>query len=217
MPCESPEGKKIGAVLNFSLTSEITPRLPQTIIKETIENLKELIKIKDYNNKFCNEYIYVYLNGNLIGFVLDEEAIIKKIKKLKRKIHHQISVIYDNIDEEIRIFSDEGRFTRPFLTFDENGELKIKNEENLFKLTWKEMLEKEYVCYLDSSEIESSVIAMYPYYSKIYNCNYCEINPIVQLGIMSGLIPFPDHSQSPRNAYQSGMGKQAFRNSIQYL
>jgi DNA-directed RNA polymerase II subunit RPB2 len=29
------------------------------------------------------------------------------------------------------------------------------------------------------------------------------------LGIMAALIPFPDHSQSPRNCYQSSMGKQA--------
>ena len=29
------------------------------------------------------------------------------------------------------------------------------------------------------------------------------------MGIMGGMIPFADHSQSPRNIYQSNMGKQA--------
>ena len=64
---------------------------------------------------------------------------------------------------------------------------------------------------LDIEEEETTMIAMYPKnllnssYCKTYT--HCEIHPAMILGVSASCIPFPDHNQSPRNTYQSAMGK----------
>ena len=102
---------------------------------------------------------------------------------------------------------------------------------------WKDLLAKGVVEYLDAEEEETAMIIMTPEdltNSKAKHMGYtteetedplarhdpllnphahtfthCEIHPSMILGVCASIIPFPDHNQSPRNTYQSAMGKQA--------
>ncbi|KAJ1334809.1 hypothetical protein BSLG_007964 [Batrachochytrium salamandrivorans] len=104
------------------------------------------------------------------------------------------------------------------------------------KKQWKDLLSEGVVEYIDTEEEETVMICMTPddlaearlaasgqaqtrqqvgtgrlKSATVYTRNYthCEIHPSMILGICASIIPFPDHNQSPRNVYQSAMGKQA--------
>jgi DNA-directed RNA polymerase II subunit RPB2 len=103
---------------------------------------------------------------------------------------------------------------------------------------WHDLIKGGVVEYLDAEEEETVMIAMTPedleatrnkmlgYPDtredgdfdpakrikapfRAHRWTHCEIHPSMILGICASIIPFPDHNQSPRNTYQSAMGKQA--------
>ncbi|PTB43934.1 DNA-dependent RNA polymerase II [Trichoderma asperellum] len=112
-------------------------------------------------------------------------------------------------------------------------------EDPSMKLGWEGLIRAGAVEYLDAEEEETAMICMTPEDLELYRLQkagiatdedmgddpnkrlktktnptthmytHCEIHPSMILGICASIIPFPDHNQSPRNTYQSAMGKQA--------
>ncbi|KAI1389291.1 DNA-directed RNA polymerase II subunit RPB2 [Hypoxylon trugodes] len=104
---------------------------------------------------------------------------------------------------------------------------------------WQGLVNEGVIEYLDAEEEETAMICMTPEDLENYRMTklgheapqdngdevnkrlktkvnpsthmytHCEIHPSMLLGICASIIPFPDHNQSPRNTYQSAMGKQA--------
>ena len=79
-------------------------------------------------------------------------------------------------------------------------------------MNFTDCLKEGLIEFLDVDEEETAMIAMHlgDLRSKIqHNYTHCEIHPSMILGVCASIIPYPDHNQSPRNTYQSAMGKQA--------
>jgi len=94
--------------------------------------------------------------------------------------------------------------------------IEMLKEREYNQYSWQDLVASGVVEYIDCSEEETVMLVMNPdelrekgtsYYCTTYT--HCEIHPSMILGVCASIIPFPDHNQSPRNTYQSAMGKQA--------
>uniref|UniRef100_A0A182YG21 DNA-directed RNA polymerase subunit beta n=1 Tax=Anopheles stephensi TaxID=30069 RepID=A0A182YG21_ANOST len=223
-PAETPEGAAVGLVKNLALMAYISVGSQPSPILEfleewSMENLEEIAP------SAIADATKIFVNGCWVGIHRDPEQLMATLRKLRRQmdiIVSEVSMIRDIRDREIRIYTDAGRICRPLLIV-ENGSLLLrKNHIDMLKdrdynnYGWQVLVASGVVEYIDTLEEETVMIAMTPYdlkqdkeYAYCTTYTHCEIHPAMILGVCASIIPFPDHNQSPRNTYQSAMGKQA--------
>uniref|UniRef100_A0ABD2X6B4 DNA-directed RNA polymerase subunit beta n=1 Tax=Trichogramma kaykai TaxID=54128 RepID=A0ABD2X6B4_9HYME len=223
-PAETPEGAAVGLVKNLALMAYISVGSQASPILEfleewSMENLEEIAP------SAINESTKIFVNGCWVGIHRDPEQLMKTLRKLRRQmdiIVSEVSMIRDIRDREIRIYTDAGRISRPLLIV-ENQQLLLKKshidmlkERDYNNDGWQELVMSGVVEYIDTLEEETVMISMSPddlkqgkEYAYCTTYTHCEIHPAMILGVCASIIPFPDHNQSPRNTYQSAMGKQA--------
>jgi DNA-directed RNA polymerase II subunit RPB2 len=184
----------------------------------------------DFSDTFHG--IRIYVNGAFAGMLHTDTgtSVLKKIGQLRNakragRINIFTSIVVNNPRgnqgfAEIWVNTEGGRIVRPVLVAAalrdllEHPEVKAPwytcREWNDF-LQFKTPSGHNMVEYIDPSETENFYIAMYPdnLKNKAEPYTHCEIHPSILYGTMASNIPFPDHNQSPRNAYQAAMGKQA--------
>ncbi|KAJ1350334.1 DNA-dependent RNA polymerase II [Parelaphostrongylus tenuis] len=221
-PAETPEGQAVGLVKNLALMAYISVgSLPEPILEFleewSMENLEEVApsSIADATK--------IFVNGAWVGIHRDPVYLMNTLKKLRRQmdiIVSEVSMVRDIRDREIRIYTDAGRVCRPLLIV-ENQKLalksshidKLRDREYGGNFSWSDLVCNGIVELIDAMEEETAMLAMFPddlktdEYCDAYT--HCEIHPAMILGVSASIIPFPDHNQSPRNTYQSAMGKQA--------
>jgi DNA-directed RNA polymerase II subunit RPB2 len=209
---ESPEGKSIGIVKNLALLCNITTGVNASLIRGIIEKCDHMTDCEQYMTR--TDWWRVYLNGTLIGLTHGHESLYQELRELREMnvFSNQVSFYMDKDDREIRVFCDAGRYIRPVLTVKPGNLLSLTKRHITQKLSWTDLLDQDIVRYIDSNEVESSLIAMniddLVKYGN-HNYDYCEIHPSAMLGVCSAVIPYPEHNQSPRLVYQASMVKQA--------
>ena len=190
-PVETPEGAPVGIVLNLSLLTRISNRTPTVLVKEVLEICKYMSPISDFN--VLNEQTKVFLNGILTGVTEEPNELVEELKEMRRikMLPWDVSISYDEVDDEVNICSDEGRLLRPVF--------KVQDDCIMAKETdgvnWDELVEKGLIVYIDNMEANGSVIAFNQKELSEYKSSYCEISAAMMLGVMASIIPFPDHSQ----------------------
>jgi DNA-directed RNA polymerase beta subunit len=119
---------------------------------------------------------------------------------------------------------------RPLLIVDDDGELRLaKRLRGMSPEEWRAFVsqpfhtfivgtrpdadEEGFIEYMDVEEIDKHMVAMFPkdLHAPVVgastgrqrpNYTHCELHPSLMNGVLGVNIPFSDHNQSPRNAYQ---------------
>lgn len=148
----------------------------------------------------------MYLNGVLVAYTQQPDVLTSVLRSAKHAfvIHPHTSIAWTPLHSSLAIETDAGRLVRPvFRLVDGKIPEPPKEADN-----WTEWLRSS-VEYIDPAESETLLIALQPKDLGTKHYTHCEIHPHMILGHMAATIPLSDHNQSPRNAYQSAMGKQA--------
>ena len=205
-PAETPEGASCGIVKNMSLSCEITMSSLISSIEQKIRKYSNFVSTDDIDvRKDYTEYCYVYLNGRLVGLCDDMINIKNYLINLRRNgvINIFTGIVVDYANQIIDIHTKAGRLSKP--VFIVKNLSKINGEMN-----WATLIQEHIIEYLEVQENATAYICEDP---RKYNSNsaytHAEIDPSLILGILASNIVFCNHNQSPRNCYQSAMGKQA--------
>lgn len=200
-PVETPEGKGVGTVLNMSIFCGVTTGIMTCEIMDQINLFKKLVlcNCKTKNKDNC---LPILINGS--PFFEGHANTIHKINFLNDV---NISIVVNRTLKIIEIFSDPGRLIRP--VFDLK---KIKSFKGEITPSFNFFLENQLIRHVDINEVISNQMAIEP--SDIFNnpetnFNMMELHPCGMFGIVAGIIPFSDRTQSARNCFYTSMVKQA--------
>ncbi len=209
-PAETPEGHQVGIVKNMAVFARISTKTPMRVVRCAIEQLDAFHPFESiYDHP---DWARVFINGVVVGCTDDPTGLVRQFRerRVQGVFNLETSASFVKEENEVVVYCDEGRMLRPFLTLDETGlRLRVEAYRGRDLPCWEELLSSGCVMYLDSLEIENSVIAMEPAEVAEGGFDVCELHPTAMFGNTAMSIPFPDHSQAPRNCYSSSMTKQA--------
>lgn len=213
-PADTPEGELCGLVKNLALMTHITTDDEEEPIRRVAYALgvEDAALVTGAEMHKAGTYL-VFLNGLILGITRTAARFVRQFRVLRRsgRVPAFVSIFIDEHHKTVNISADNGRICRPLIIV-ENGKSRVKDLhiQQLMKgaIQFDDFLRMGLVEYLDVNEENDCMIAIYENELKPYT-THLEIEPFTLLGAVAGLIPYPHHNQSPRNTYQSAMGKQA--------
>lgn len=203
-PVETPEGHSVGIVKSMAMLTSITQHTPAHVVTTVLENLKDLQWVQSIHTTYKGTMIV--LNGVIVAYTEHPENIHTFLRQSKQNfsLHPHTGISWNVRDNLINIETDSGRFVRPLFRVEKGEILRGPSETNA---EWNDWIRSN-IEYIDPCESEVIRVGMFA--SELTEKHtHCEIHPTLILGHMASSIPFSDHNQSPRNTYQSAMGKQA--------
>ncbi len=217
-PSETPEGPNCGLVKNFSQMVELSVGEDDEGFRSVFYELGVIPPARSLEIS-AESRTRVFVNGNFIGFSTEPERFVEEVREKRRRdeISTQVNIAYYKDRRDIIINSDRGRARRPAIVVEDRKPLvteshieKLRRDE----LDFDDLVKEGAIEYLDAEEEENALIAVNETYLTKADGDddeytHLEMEPSLMLGIIAGLIPYPDHNSSPRNTMGCAMLKQS--------
>mmetsp|Transcript_16133 Transcript_16133/g.22526 ORF Transcript_16133/g.22526 Transcript_16133/m.22526 type:complete len:1061 (-) Transcript_16133:1595-4777(-) len=210
-PIDTPEGESCGLIKNLSIFSSISNAC---YCIPSLTNLF-LLDVKKFNYSFdlldlANNKYYIFLGKNLLGYHINLLWFVYCFKQLRKQNFFDKFMNFNIISRFLIFNLDEGRITRPFFTIDF---YKLKDEFVNFISFCEEinLNNFHYSGLIEFLDFEEELTINPVLYENQINkfTTHIEITDFSILGLCSGIVPFSNHNQSPRNTYHCSMEKQS--------
>lgn len=210
-PSDTPEGDQCGLVKSLALLCNVTTdkKGEEDVVRRVLLNLgiETIGSLSNCAIHEKNSYM-VILNGRIIGSTICADKLVRNLRLMRRngEINEFVSFYIHSLEHTVNVSTDGGRVCRPLLIVDpkkRKTRLRQKHLNDLVRgiINFETMLRDGIIEYVDVNEENSCNIALRDTDIRD-DTTHVEIDPVTILGVVSALIPFPHHNQSPRNTYQ---------------
>lgn len=224
-PIDTPDGGNVGTHKHMSIMTKISNNYSgNRFITWLSENVK-LVKIEYCHKRYLYDNVKVVVNGTWFAVTEEPIEMVQIVKYYRRigQIPSAISITFDIGDKTVYIYTDSGRLLRP-IYYIQDKQLSLQEPKMIQllmngELKWNEIVRGKMIGdtqfpsiidYIDSSESNDALIALYPEQLKSKNrYSHIEMEHSLLLGLMGNQVIFPEHNPPARNLFSCGQTKQA--------
>ncbi len=235
----SPEGEKVGLNKQLALFATMTRASISEPIKLMLINDPDVFPLNTITSQDIRdgELCNIYINGDWIGCCTNAFELANKYREKRRnfELPPEITIRWENLENELYFWTDVGRMIRPLMIVYNNyrdpekfpakmrGKGKFVQTIALTKahiagivskkITIQDLLRDGVIEYITSDEQENLLVA--PSFGHLSEERHNELNEYTHCDIaqaMFGLTaitsPYANHNQIPRLQYQTSQSKQ---------
>lgn len=200
-PTDVPDGRSVGMVKHFALLATVSTGSSSAPLYTAIKAFSQFLPTEQIHPATWNPaWTRVFLNGDIIGVLTKESDVVyDALLKARResRMDPATCLAWNRELNEFQIFCDGGRTIRPIYR---PG---VAERDVLGITSWNRMKENVFDL-VDAEECDTIKIDLNSFNPTLPS----EIHGYFMLSPLTALIPFSDHNQAPRNAFNCAQVRQ---------
>lgn len=234
-PSDTPEGISCGLVSTLSMGVHVRLGAPTQPIALVVLALDGVVGISDATPEQRRKGSVIVVNGVFVAYTTAETTPFAVATELRRQRRIEKNLPFDcsvSVDAggQVSVCADHGALLRPLVVADRYGDFvaqpqSARGEGEASACLFRNLIARGIVEFVDSGEQQNCRVATYPSELRRQErmakkagidpatdpdrYTHVEIHPSLINGIAVSQIPFSEHNQAPRVAYQAAQCKQA--------